>query len=236
VLLVLWSVPRGRSTAFFRMMTRRGDFTAVHEPFSYLKVFGETDAVGKHFTSVPSLIAAVRAHARTHRVFVKETTGKHFPEALADRQFLGRGAQHTFLIRDPRDSIASYYLIKPDVELLKIGFEFQYEIYSRVAQLTHREPIVIDAGDLVRQPSKTIRAYCEAVGIDFRPEALTWQPADLPEWQPSRCWHRDVAASSGFCDSHRAQQVDVKGHPVLSRYLDYHLPFYEKLYPRRLTG
>jgi hypothetical protein len=32
--LMLWSSPRSRSTAFFRMMAERGDFTAVHEPFS----------------------------------------------------------------------------------------------------------------------------------------------------------------------------------------------------------
>jgi hypothetical protein len=31
-MLMLWSAPRSRSTAFYRMMIERGDFTAVHEP------------------------------------------------------------------------------------------------------------------------------------------------------------------------------------------------------------
>jgi hypothetical protein len=38
--LMLWSAPRSRSTAFFRTMAERGDFTAVHEPFSYLVMYG----------------------------------------------------------------------------------------------------------------------------------------------------------------------------------------------------
>ena len=43
---MLWSAPRSRSTAFFRMMIERGDFTGVHEPFSYLAEFGYAEAGG----------------------------------------------------------------------------------------------------------------------------------------------------------------------------------------------
>jgi len=32
-MLMLWSAPRSRSTAFYRMMIERGDFTGVHEPW-----------------------------------------------------------------------------------------------------------------------------------------------------------------------------------------------------------
>src|SRR5690242_19337971 len=55
VLLMLWSAPRSRSTAFFRMMIERGDFTAVHEPFSYLAEFGYAEAGGVRVTSAPEL-------------------------------------------------------------------------------------------------------------------------------------------------------------------------------------
>jgi hypothetical protein len=50
--LMLWRVPRSRSTAFFRMMAERGDFTVVHEPFSYLVMHGHTD-VGRPPSSDP---------------------------------------------------------------------------------------------------------------------------------------------------------------------------------------
>jgi len=32
LMLMLWSASRSRSTAFYRMMIERGDFTGVHEP------------------------------------------------------------------------------------------------------------------------------------------------------------------------------------------------------------
>ena len=50
---MLWSAPRARSTAFFRMMIERGDFTGVHEPFSYLAEFGYAEAGGVRVTSAP---------------------------------------------------------------------------------------------------------------------------------------------------------------------------------------
>ncbi|HUD39315.1 MAG TPA: hypothetical protein VMR14_20630 [Streptosporangiaceae bacterium] len=52
-ILMLWSAPRSRSTAFFRMMIERGDFVCVHEPFSYLAEFGHVDLEGTRYTSAP---------------------------------------------------------------------------------------------------------------------------------------------------------------------------------------
>lgn len=95
--------------------------------------------------------------------------------------------------------------------------------------------MVVDSEDLVARPAATVKAYSERVGIVFRPEALTWQPADRPEWEPSRRWHADVAASTGFTSVAGRPGTDIAGHPVLSRYLAYHLPFYEELHARRLV-
>jgi Sulfotransferase domain len=233
-MLMLWSAPRSRSTAFFRMMTQRGDFTTVHEPFSYLAEFGYADVAGERLTSAPELIAALCSPARSQPVFAKETTGKHYPEVLAHRDFLTSGALHTFLIRHPRETIVSYLALNPDAALHKIGFESQYEIFAGVSRLTGRDPVVVDSDDLITRPAATIGAYCARAGIEFRPDALTWPPADRPEWEPSRRWHADVAASTGFGHVAAKPGPDIRRHPVLSGYLDYHLPFYEMLYARRL--
>jgi Sulfotransferase domain len=235
---VLWSAPRSRSTAFFRMMIERGDVIAVHEPFSYLAQLGHVDLDGARLTSVSELLAALRALAGRRPVFIKETTGQRYPEVLADRAFLARDARHAFLIRHPRETIASRRAIDPDPELEKIGFESQYEVFAAVARAAGTEPVVLDSADLVTRPAAIIRAYCERVGLDFRPEALTWEPADRPEWALSRPWHAAVAASRGFAgpDRPRGAGADsaVERDPVLSRYLSYHLPFYQELYARRL--
>lgn len=140
-------------------MIERGDFTAVHEPFSYLAEFGYVQVDGVRVTSAPALIAAFRSIARDRQVFIKETTGKRYPEVLSDQRFLGGDAVHTFLIRHPRDTIRSYLSVNPDAPLHKIGFESQYEVYARVAKITGRDPVVVDADDLVRRPADTVKTY-----------------------------------------------------------------------------
>jgi hypothetical protein len=235
VLLMLWGTPRSRSTAFFRMMAERGDFTVVHEPFSYLAEFGYADVAGERVTSAGDLIGALGSLARRGRVFAKETTGRRYPEVLADQPFLAEGARHSFLIRHPRETIASRYALDPGAGREKFGFESQHEIFTEVRRLGGHAPVVVDSGDLIARPAVIIRAWCAQVGIDFRPDALTWAPADRPEWQPSRRWHADVAASTGFTRGPARPDADVEHDPKLSGYLRHHLPFYEELHARRLT-
>jgi hypothetical protein len=168
-------------------------------------------------------------------VFAKETTGRHYPEVLAQRQFLATGARHAFLIRHPRETIASRHALDPGAGLDTAGFESQYEIFSEVSRLAGRAPVVIDSDDLINGPAAIVQAWCSRVGIEFRAAALTWPPADRPEWQPSRRWHAEVAASSGFARVSSTPAADVEHDPALSGYLRHHLPFYERLYAQRLT-
>src|ERR1700761_8659307 len=98
VVFALWSAPRSRSTAFFRSMAERGDMTVVHEPFSNLRDYGETDAGGLTFSAPAPLLAWLRDEAQRGNVFLKETMDGHHDAVLADRQFLA-GARHAFLIR-----------------------------------------------------------------------------------------------------------------------------------------
>jgi len=44
-----------------------------------------------------------------------------------------------------------------------------------VKEINDKTPVVIDSDDLIQHPQATIKAYCDAVGISFIPEALTWK-------------------------------------------------------------
>jgi hypothetical protein len=48
-------------------------------------------------------------------------------------------------------------------------------------------------------------------------------------------WFTDVAASSGLALVPSRCGLDAEQHPLLDTYLDYHLPFYQKLFQRRLA-
>lgn len=55
-MLMLWSAPRSRSTAFYRMMTERGDFTGIHEPFSHVAVFSNAEISGRPLATAPEVL------------------------------------------------------------------------------------------------------------------------------------------------------------------------------------
>lgn len=119
----------------------------------------------------------------------------------------------TFLIRHPRRSIPSYYrtTIPPLREVT--GWEYfmpneaGYEEMVRLLKflldngLVDKEQLtIVDADDLLDNPEKTIRQYCDRIGIDFCPEMLEWTDEDnayaadcFAKWNG---FHEDAIASS----------------------------------------
>jgi hypothetical protein len=233
-LLALWSPPRCRSTAFFRSMLQRDDFLTVHEPFSVLHEQGSVDIRGTIVGSEAAVLGRLRELAKAAPVFFKDTMDCRFPEVLADWRFLGLDAVHTFLIRAPAESVPSYYALNRAVTLEQVGFEALYELFTAVRSATGVTPVVIDAADLVRRPADMVRAYCAAVGISFRPEALRWPAGKRLEWQVTDRWHATVAASTGFVDTGPGRGVPPDQAPHLRGYIEHHLPFYRALAEHRL--
>lgn len=233
-ILALWSAPRSRSTAFYRMMAERGDFTCVHEPFSYLADFGAATIGETTVHTESDAVAALRELAERGPVFFKDTTDARYPAVLSDEAFLSVDVTHTFIIRDPRYTIPSYYALNPHVQREQIGMGLLWEIYSAVQRRTDATPVVLDGDELITAPEFVVRGYCEQVGIDFRQDALSWQPADRSEWSPTARWHAAASASSGFSAPQNDYATDVDSDPVLRDYLAYHSEFYRRLAQRRI--
>ena len=42
-------------------------------------------------------------------------------------------------------------------------------------------PPVIDSDDLLENPFEMVKLWCDAVGITFLPEALSWEPGSRDE-------------------------------------------------------
>jgi hypothetical protein len=227
-ILALWSAPRSRSTAFERMMAERGDYRMLHEPFSHVINFGESDVDGDVARSEAELIPALWRLAAHGPLFFKDTTDFHYPRLLADTEFLA-GPVHTFLIRDPAQAIASHYALHPGLQRDEIGFAWLAELYDAVAAATGRPPVVIDAADLVAAPELTVRAYCAAAGIPFVADALSWRPGVPPAWERTLRWHERASQSSGFVPTEPYRPEIIAANPVLAGYLEYHRPHYERL-------
>jgi hypothetical protein len=232
-ILALWSVPRSISTGFERMMMERGDFTVIHEPFSYFFYAGQhaAAAVGMNVDGdQPQGFDAIRLMilraAESRPVFFKDMS--YHAISLADEGFL-RTFVNSFIIRDPALTLVSHYKINPRFTLAEAGYESLYRLYEIVRRISDNEPAIVDGDDLVDDPYAVVQGYSEMTGIPFRPEALSWDAEFKREWKTWEIWHLDAAESTGFQKDMETFDLTVFDVPHLERMYEQCMPYYEEL-------
>ena len=84
-------------------------------------------------------------------------------------------------------------------------------------------------------------AWCDAMGLEFKPETLTWTPEWRPEYDHCKDFYYDVSGSTGIQKNMEAFLYDEKlvdaifeDLPMLRMLYEHCLPYYEKLYAYRL--
>ncbi len=239
-ILALWCHPRSLSTAFGRMMSERGDFTVLHERFLYLYyvvqnphlvIAQQLDRIEPEML-VPfdEIVAAIEAEAAEAPVFFKDmavhvwnTKGYH-----ADEAFLARFT-NTFLIRNPEIAVLSHLKQNPDMVFEEVGYDAQLALFEKVAEMAGAVPVVVDAGDLEDDPPGIVRAYCDAVGIEFIESALSWEPSVPTLLTDGDPWHTDLFSTTGFQRSVESFDSKLREHPRYEEFVERSMPFYEAM-------
>lgn len=219
---VLWAVPRATSTAFEWMVRNRGDLICFHEPFCQAWYQGD-DArwprLAEHSPRTPGMTFATQldellAAAETGPVFVKD-----FPTFVAHLWSPGDDAfldlfTPSFLTRDPAKVLASAHRqwgerFHPD----EIGFDHQRALFDHLRQRHGTPPPLIDSDDLLTDPTRVVALWCEAVGLPFLKEALTWEPGERHEvdWFGGG-WHESLKDSTGLRPQ-ATSSADLSGQP-----------------------
>ena len=205
VRIAMWSGPRNISTAMMRAWGNRADTVVVDEPFYawYLKTTGK-----KH----PGAEEVISAGETDWRKVVVHLTGpipkdreiffqKHMTHHLLpeiDREWLGT-MTNCFLIRDPREVIASYIKKRDEPELEDLGFRQQAEIFDFVCDHANSVPPVVDAKDVLEDPERILRLLCDAVGVQFSRSMLSWPPGLRETDGPwAKYWYTEVARTTSF--------------------------------------
>ncbi len=203
--IAMWSGPRNISTAMMRAWGNRGDTVVIDEPFYafYLK------ATGKKHPGAGEVIAAGEIDWRKvvaqltdpipndKRIFFQKQMTHHLlPEV--DRQWLD-AVTNCFLIRDPRDVIASYIKQWENPALEDLGYVQQAEIFDFVRTRAKSLPPILDAKDVLENPERMLGLLCKLVGVEFSESMLSW-PSGLREtdgvW--ARYWYTEVARTTSF--------------------------------------
>jgi hypothetical protein len=134
--------------------------------------------------------------------------------------------QFTFLIRHPRRAIPSYYrcTIPPLDEVTgfyhfmpnEAGYEELVRLFDYLLEtgiVDRDQLVVIDADDMLDNPEKTIRQYCEKTGIDFKPEMLDWNDDDKSHarqaFEKWNGFHNDAIKSSSLKPRTHAQKTST---------------------------
>ena len=202
--IAMWSGPRNISTAMMRAWGNRLDTVVVDEPLyaSYLRATGadhpgaeEVIAGETDWRKVVSRLTSEIAEGKA--IFYQKQMTHHLLPSV-DRAWLA-GLTNCFLIRDPREVIASYLRKNHQPALEDLGFVQQTEIFNWVAARTGVTPPVIDARDVLENPRRTLTLLCDAVGVPFDEAMLSW-PAGSREtdgvW--AKHWYAEVERSTSF--------------------------------------
>ncbi len=180
-------------------MRARGDHRVFSEPFSIAYYFGPEQVSERFGTSHPeatfeSVLRRVLRAARDGPVFVKEMAYQLGP--LPVEEVVAR-VVNTFLIRDPAFALPSLAARWPDFTGAEAGYAAQHELW-RTAAGRGLPTVVIDSDDLRADPEAVAGCWCDAVGIERRPDALLWKPGMPEDWRPWAEWMTRAAASTGF--------------------------------------
>lgn len=219
----------------------RGDMTCFHEPFGEPWYRGD-DArwprIKPDSPRIPGLTffgvwEKLKAAAKEGPVFSKDFP--HYVEHMWSEDFLAH-FRHSFLIRDPAKVTTSMFKHWPDFELKEIAVVEQRRLFDRLTEQMGTPPPVIDSDDLLEDPYGIVELYCDAVGIDFMPQALKWEPGDRDEvsWYDGGSWHGNLRNSDGLKPQPR-EYIDISEAPEkVSQIYEIARPHYEHMHAYRL--
>jgi len=234
----MWSGPRNISTAMMRSWGNRDDCVVVDEPLyaHYLQ------ATGKLHPGAAEVIAAGQTDWRKvvsglsgpipggKRIYYQKHMTHHLLPSM-ERAWLGQ-LTNCFLIRHPREVLASYTKVIETPDLEDTGFPQQSEVFEWVWKETGPVPPVLDAADVLRNPRRVLGLLCDALGIEFQEAMLSWPPGPRATdgvW--AKHWYAEVEKSTGF-RSYQPKQVELPER--LEAIYAECLEDYELLYPHRL--
>ncbi|XP_077980736.1 uncharacterized protein LOC144435966 [Glandiceps talaboti] len=248
--VMLWAHPRTLSTVLELALASRTTTKMFHEIYSVAYHFGDERLFPNPGVTVPGFSFQ----------YVKDTleadyTGKNviickdLPFCLDGKlERLPKGYLHTFLIRDPRRSLASmcktYGATDTPLEHLPAsgGVKAVYDLHKFVTTELKQDSIIIDAHDLSHHPESIIKKYCTATGIPFEDSYLSWKPGNIHHFPDiykhpvlqDTCFSSAVN-STNFKPLPDQHAVDVSQLPHQARIrIDEALPYYKELFERRI--
>ena len=146
-------------------------------------------------------------HIAYHGKYAQHVFIKDFPyhSQQAFDKLLTKDFIHTFLVRNPYETIMSWQNINPEFEESELGYvELLYSI-RKAKKSSATGVFAINSDKLVNDAQDVIRRYCEYVGLPYLASMCEWRQREpIPAWNTWEKYHKDAQQSSGFSKNARA--------------------------------
>lgn len=227
----LISGPRNISTALMYSFAQHSKIKVVDEPFYAHYLIhtgidhpGRDETIASMSADANEIITQIKSlEQKNEIVFLKNMAHHH--EGL-DWSYL-KDMHNIFLIRDPKQLIASFAQVIEHPTLLDIGLKHEADLLDYITQNGTHPAMVIDSNDILSDPENGLLKICEHLGIPFEKQMLSWEKGPIPEdgsW--AKYWYKNVHNSTGFTK----QKTSSRPLPEQCKGLyEQSIPYYEKL-------
>ena len=196
--IFLWCHPRSLSSAFERSIRELKGVKVIYEAHVGVYYKGQTyESVDEELLQPYSEYDAV--FIKDHAYYIKGRYKNYISGEFSS-------FKHTFLIRDPRKSFHSFIHLSKEAGFHIIPEEYGvrelYDMYKVVKEGIDPNPVIVDADDLLNNPKEIMRSYCNATGLVYTDDMLTWTPGIVEDWKKTNpyhmIFHKTAMMSSGF--------------------------------------
>ena len=236
--IAMWSGPRNISTALMRSFENRADTFVTDEPFyaHYLHKTGINHPYRKEVmadgnTDWNSAVDEITGPIPVGKTvwYQKHMAQHNFPDC--DMKWVEK-LINCILIRHPQEVMLSYSKKYEITSISQLGYPQQIDLYKLLTNLGS-PPVILDAGDVLKNPDRVLRLLCRQLGILFYDEMLSWPAGKRKSdgiW--GRHWYGSVEASTSFHPyAEKTGNLPSKYQDIYARSLD----SYQQLYPHRIS-
>ncbi|UTW62311.1 sulfotransferase family protein [bacterium SCSIO 12741] len=208
----LISGPRNLSTALMYSFGNRADCSIVDEPF-YAWYLNQTDIDHPGREQVLATMDQDVDRVKQNVLFAPYETPVVFFKNMAhhiintDLGFLD-DLTNLFLIRDTTQLIRSFQKVIPNPIMRDIGVQREWELYEYLKN-KGKNPLVLDSGQLLKDPEGVLRRLCEGLNIPFDPNMLSWPAGARKEdgiW--AEWWYKGVHQSTCFEQRETSRSIE----------------------------
>ncbi|MBC6477584.1 MAG: sulfotransferase domain-containing protein [Hormoscilla sp. GM7CHS1pb] len=243
--IAMWACPRSRSTAITRAFEQIDDCIIYDEPLygccfvnsftDYDRLYYAPDYLSRYpdtnYSSIVKKLTGDLPEGKSFS-FQKHMSNHLLPEF--DKSWISQ-VKNFFLIRNPRETVLSYWQARTasgfawEESESRVCWEEHYQLFKEIENITGEKPLVIDSGDLVKNPQKYLKVLCSKLGVKFSEKMLNWEhkKTNILSWENTTFenFSEKVINSTGILQE---SQEYINNIPdILEPCINKCMPFYE---------